>query len=107
MKAHSSSGKVPDRMKNMWYTEFEAKYQDLKANVERLHIETGSPILTDEQFMFEAASRRNKGCIYGFGSQSVVVTAECWGGNSSFMYSVPSVSSAASHEACIERERRL
>ncbi|KAI5654132.1 hypothetical protein M9H77_31319 [Catharanthus roseus] len=28
--------------------------EELKANVERLHIETGSPILTDEQLIFEA-----------------------------------------------------
>ncbi|KAI5676047.1 hypothetical protein M9H77_06997 [Catharanthus roseus] len=41
---------------------------ELKANAERLHIETGSPILTDEQLMFEAASGSNNGRVYGFGS---------------------------------------
>ncbi|KAI5677017.1 hypothetical protein M9H77_07967 [Catharanthus roseus] len=33
----------------------DGKYQELKANAECLHIDTGSPIPTDEQLMFEAA----------------------------------------------------
>ncbi|KAI5683705.1 hypothetical protein M9H77_04933 [Catharanthus roseus] len=72
-----------------------AKYQKLMENAKRLHIETGPPILTDEQLMFEAASGSNKGHVYGFGSHS------------SSMFSVPSVSSIAGHKACIEREKRF
>ncbi|KAI5671417.1 hypothetical protein M9H77_11781 [Catharanthus roseus] len=79
----------------------------LKANVECLLIETGSPIITNEQLMFEDAEGSNKGHVYGFVSQSAVVTEECWGVTNSSMSSVPSVSSAVGHEACIERERRL
>ncbi|KAI5666452.1 hypothetical protein M9H77_16305 [Catharanthus roseus] len=125
VEAHPNFGKVPDRIKNMYYTEFrarrhtrrsrrwhsrtnyrtvvarglgstptglgfslsggarplhswtcmsycisrrdsgsiydqrvlgEAKYQEPKANAKCLHIETGSPILTDEQLMFEGLS---------------------------------------------------
>ncbi|KAI5676462.1 hypothetical protein M9H77_07412 [Catharanthus roseus] len=56
--------------------------------------------------MFEAVGGSNKGHVYGFGSQSVAVTAKCQEGNSSSSL-VPSVSSTATHEACIERERRL
>ncbi|KAI5680991.1 hypothetical protein M9H77_02218 [Catharanthus roseus] len=43
------------------------KYQELKANIERLHIETSSSMLINEQLMFEAAGGSNKGHIYGFG----------------------------------------
>ncbi|KAI5677655.1 hypothetical protein M9H77_08605 [Catharanthus roseus] len=43
------------------------KYQELKANAERLHIETRSPMLTDEQLMFEATGGSNKGHVYSFG----------------------------------------
>ncbi|KAI5666924.1 hypothetical protein M9H77_16777 [Catharanthus roseus] len=41
-----------------------AKYQELKANVECTYIETGSPILIDEQLIFEDASGNNKGHVY-------------------------------------------
>ncbi|KAI5677739.1 hypothetical protein M9H77_08689 [Catharanthus roseus] len=34
------------------------KYQELKADAERLHIETGSPISTKKQLMFEVAATR-------------------------------------------------
>ncbi|KAI5667499.1 hypothetical protein M9H77_17352 [Catharanthus roseus] len=44
------------------------KYQELKANAKRLHIETGSPILNNEQLMFEAAGGSNNGHVYGVGS---------------------------------------
>ncbi|KAI5668671.1 hypothetical protein M9H77_18524 [Catharanthus roseus] len=69
--------------------ELYAKYQERKANVKRLHIKTSLPIPIDEQLMFEAVdgSTRHRG------------------GSSSSMSSVPSVSSAADHEAFIERER--
>ncbi|KAI5661738.1 hypothetical protein M9H77_21061 [Catharanthus roseus] len=67
-------------------------------------IETGSPILTDKQLMFEAAGGSNKGLVYSFNSQSAAVTAERQGYSSSFMSSIPSVSSAAGHKACIKRE---
>ncbi|KAI5658832.1 hypothetical protein M9H77_27625 [Catharanthus roseus] len=77
----------------------------LKANAEHLHIETGSPIPSDEQLMFEAAGGSNKGHVYGFGSQSGAITAERREGSSSL--SVPSVSSTAGHDACIEREKKL
>ncbi|KAI5681431.1 hypothetical protein M9H77_02659 [Catharanthus roseus] len=43
------------------------KYQELKANIERLHIETSSSMLINEQLMFEAAGGSNKGHVYGFG----------------------------------------
>ncbi|KAI5680859.1 hypothetical protein M9H77_02086 [Catharanthus roseus] len=45
-----------------------------EGNAECLHIETGLPISTDEQLMFETASGSNKGHIYGFRSQSAAVT---------------------------------
>ncbi|KAI5652432.1 hypothetical protein M9H77_29619 [Catharanthus roseus] len=83
-----------------------AKYQELKANAEYLHIETGSPIPTDEQLMFEATGCSNKGHVYGFGSQSASITAKHRGGSNS-LSSVPSLSSAVAHEAYIKRERRL
>ncbi|KAI5658655.1 hypothetical protein M9H77_27448 [Catharanthus roseus] len=57
--------------------------------------------------MFEATGGSNKGHVYGFGSESAAITAERQGGSSSSMSSVPSISSAAGHEACIKRERRL
>ncbi|KAI5668240.1 hypothetical protein M9H77_18093 [Catharanthus roseus] len=170
LEAHPSFGKAPDRMKNMWYTEFGKKYrwdsmheraiwdawqrwaslrykdlmyeeaykkrqeasqqnwlqrrdsqgpgkhtggsrsfiewakcQKLKANMERLHIETSLPIPIDEQLMFEAVGRSDNNHVYDFGSQSTAVTTERRGGSSNSMSSVPSVSSAAGHEACIER----
>ncbi|KAI5681631.1 hypothetical protein M9H77_02859 [Catharanthus roseus] len=53
------------------------------------------------------SGRNNKGHVYGFGSRSAAVTAERWGGSTSSMSSVPSVSSSACHKARIERERRL
>ncbi|KAI5661688.1 hypothetical protein M9H77_21011 [Catharanthus roseus] len=87
--------------------ERKAKYQEMKTNMEKLHIETGSPILTEEQLMFEVASGSNKDHVYGFGSKSTVVTVERRGGSSSSMSSVPSISFTASHKAYIERERRL
>ncbi|KAI5677798.1 hypothetical protein M9H77_08748 [Catharanthus roseus] len=68
-----------------------AKYQELKDNAECLHIETGSPISTDEQLMFEATSGSNKGHVYGFGSHSSLSL-------------VPLVSSVAVYESCVERE---
>ncbi|KAI5677479.1 hypothetical protein M9H77_08429 [Catharanthus roseus] len=58
-----------------------AKYQELKANAEHLHIETSSPIPTDEQLMFEATGGRNKGHVYGSVSQFAAITAECQGGS--------------------------
>ncbi|KAI5682172.1 hypothetical protein M9H77_03400 [Catharanthus roseus] len=73
--------------------QFWAKYQELKANAECLHIENGLPILTDEQLMFEAAGGNT-------------VTTERWGGTSSSS-SFPSVSFTVANEACIKRERRL
>ncbi|KAI5654160.1 hypothetical protein M9H77_31347 [Catharanthus roseus] len=82
-----------------------AKYRELKANAKRLHIETGSPILTVEQLMFKAVDGNNEGHVFGLESQSAVVTIERQIGNSSS--SVPSASFAAVHKACIERERRL
>ncbi|KAI5668376.1 hypothetical protein M9H77_18229 [Catharanthus roseus] len=69
-----------------------AKYQELKVNMEHLHIGTGSPILTDEQLMFEDAGGSNKDHRRGGSSSSS---------------SIPLISSAVDHEACIERERRL
>ncbi|KAI5672506.1 hypothetical protein M9H77_12870 [Catharanthus roseus] len=39
------------------------KYQELKANTECLHIETGSPLQTEVQFMFEAVGGSNKGHV--------------------------------------------
>ncbi|KAI5675408.1 hypothetical protein M9H77_06358 [Catharanthus roseus] len=80
--------------------------EELKANTKRLHIKTGSPMPTDKQLMFEATGGSNKGHAYGFGSQFAAITAKQWGGSSSSS-AVPSVSSAAAHDACIERERRL
>ncbi|KAI5678391.1 hypothetical protein M9H77_09341 [Catharanthus roseus] len=65
-RAHSSVGKISDNMKNMWYIEFgrekmgEAKFQELKANAERLYIEICSPIPSDELLMFGATSGSNK-----------------------------------------------
>ncbi|KAI5667428.1 hypothetical protein M9H77_17281 [Catharanthus roseus] len=41
----------------------------LKANVECLHIETGLPIPSDKELMFEAASVSNKGHVNGFSSK--------------------------------------
>ncbi|KAI5666795.1 hypothetical protein M9H77_16648 [Catharanthus roseus] len=60
-----------------------AKYQELTMNAERLHTETSSCILTDEQLMFEAAGGNDKGHVYGFGSQSDTITMEHQEGNSS------------------------
>ncbi|KAI5671787.1 hypothetical protein M9H77_12151 [Catharanthus roseus] len=68
------------------------KYQELKANEKCLHIENGSPMLTDEQLTFEAAGGSKKGHVYGFGSQSAAITAEQRGGNSSSS-SIPLISS--------------
>ncbi|KAI5657983.1 hypothetical protein M9H77_26776 [Catharanthus roseus] len=68
-----------------------AKYQELKVNAKHLHIKNGSPIPTDEQLMFEAVGGSNK----------------CHRQRSSSMLSVSSISSAAAHDACIEREKRL
>ncbi|KAI5656952.1 hypothetical protein M9H77_25745 [Catharanthus roseus] len=106
VEIYPSFGKDLDRIKNMWYTEFGAKYQELKANTERLHIDIGSPILTDEQLMFEAAGGSNKGYVYGFDSQSAAITVERWGG-SSILLPIPSTSSAAAHESFIKRERKF
>ncbi|KAI5669008.1 hypothetical protein M9H77_18861 [Catharanthus roseus] len=71
---------------------------ELKANAERLHVETGSHILTDKQLMFEAADGSNKGHIYGFGLQSTTITAKRRGGSSSSMSLIPLISSVAGHE---------
>ncbi|KAI5671933.1 hypothetical protein M9H77_12297 [Catharanthus roseus] len=68
------------RYKDLMY---EAKYQELKANAEHLHIMTYSPIPTDEQLMFEAGSGSNKGHVCGFSSQSAAITVESQGGSSS------------------------
>ncbi|KAI5654032.1 hypothetical protein M9H77_31219 [Catharanthus roseus] len=81
--------------------------EELKANAEHLHIKTGSPILTDEQLMFQHTGGSNKSQVYGFGSQSAVVIPKRRGGSSNSMSSVASVSCTAGHEACIERGRRL
>ncbi|KAI5663270.1 hypothetical protein M9H77_22593 [Catharanthus roseus] len=70
-------------------SELYVKYQELKANEERLYIETGSPIPTDEQLTFEASSGSNKGHVYNFDSQSAAITVERRGGSSSTL-SVPS-----------------
>ncbi|KAI5656787.1 hypothetical protein M9H77_25580 [Catharanthus roseus] len=40
-----------------------AKYQELKAKAECLHIETGSPMLIDDQLTFEATGGNNKGHV--------------------------------------------
>ncbi|KAI5662321.1 hypothetical protein M9H77_21644 [Catharanthus roseus] len=61
----------------------EAKYQELEANVECLHIEIGLPIPTDEQLMFEAAGDSNKGHIYSFTSQLATVITKHRRGSSS------------------------
>ncbi|KAI5648575.1 hypothetical protein M9H77_34580 [Catharanthus roseus] len=53
-----------------------AKYQELKANATRLHIETGSPMPTYKQLMFKDTSGSNKGHVYNFGSQSSAITIE-------------------------------
>ncbi|KAI5663349.1 hypothetical protein M9H77_22672 [Catharanthus roseus] len=53
-----------------------AKYHELKANAARLHIETCSPILIDEQLMFETVGVKNKGYLYSFGSQFAAITTE-------------------------------
>ncbi|KAI5649895.1 hypothetical protein M9H77_35900 [Catharanthus roseus] len=66
--------------------------EELKANAECLHIET-------------AAGGSNKGHVYGFGSQSAVVTVKRWVGSSSSMSSVPSVSSARMTTRCVSRGR--
>ncbi|KAI5663723.1 hypothetical protein M9H77_23046 [Catharanthus roseus] len=129
MKEHfveplASLGKIPNKIKNIWYTKFKVRadgYQPesmtsvqytslfdwevaqrsrlqgrggqrprkhtggsrsfiewlkLKANAERLHIETGSSIPTDEQLMFEATDGSNKGNVNGFGSQSSAINVE-------------------------------
>ncbi|KAI5653590.1 hypothetical protein M9H77_30777 [Catharanthus roseus] len=62
-----------------------AKYQELKANAERLHIETGSPMLTDKQLMFEVVDGSNNGHVYGFGSQFATISVERWGGSNSLL----------------------
>ncbi|KAI5658304.1 hypothetical protein M9H77_27097 [Catharanthus roseus] len=83
------------QQKGQWvdtrYDEFWAKYQELKANAERLHIDTSLPIPTDEQLMFEDAGGNNKGHAYG----------------SSRTPSVPLISATAAHDACIKSEKRL
>ncbi|KAI5659134.1 hypothetical protein M9H77_27927 [Catharanthus roseus] len=68
---------------------------ELKANTERLHTKTGSPIPIHEQLMIEASSGSNKRNVYGFGSQSATVIAERRRGNSSSMSSIPLMSFAA------------
>ncbi|KAI5676389.1 hypothetical protein M9H77_07339 [Catharanthus roseus] len=70
-----------------------------------LHIETGSPMPTDKQFIFEVADGSNKGHFCDFGLQSVAITTERQGGSSSS--SQEYVSFAASYDACIKREKRL
>ncbi|KAI5653897.1 hypothetical protein M9H77_31084 [Catharanthus roseus] len=72
----------------------------------RVHMQTGSSMPTDEQLMFEATCGSNKGHVCGFGSQSTAITIERGGGSSS-LPSVPSVSSSATHNTCIDREKRL
>ncbi|KAI5683266.1 hypothetical protein M9H77_04494 [Catharanthus roseus] len=65
--------------------------EELKANVQCLHIETGLPIPTNEQLMFKAAGGSNKGHVYGFSLHSIS----------------SSVSSAKPPESYIEKETRL
>ncbi|KAI5667226.1 hypothetical protein M9H77_17079 [Catharanthus roseus] len=77
-----------------------------KGEREHLHIEISSPIPTDEQLMFDVAGGSNKGHVYDFGSQSAAITIELRR-SSSNTSSVPSVSSAAAHNACSEREKWL
>ncbi|KAI5655073.1 hypothetical protein M9H77_32260 [Catharanthus roseus] len=95
---HASFGKIPDRIKKICIQSSRkdidgtrrmsvpygmlgineshyVKYQELKTNTEWLHIETGSPMPTDEQLMFEAVGS-NKGHVYDFSSQSVAITAK-------------------------------
>ncbi|KAI5654483.1 hypothetical protein M9H77_31670 [Catharanthus roseus] len=101
-------GYQPDWMTTAQYTSLCDEWgSELKANTERLHIEVGSSILTNEQLMFEAAGGSNKGHVYSFDSQSTAVTAERQGGSNSSMSSVHSISFAAGSEACIEKEMRL
>ncbi|KAI5677840.1 hypothetical protein M9H77_08790 [Catharanthus roseus] len=50
------------------YTILPVLDEELKAKAERLHIETDSPIPTDEHLMFEATGGCNKGHIYSFSS---------------------------------------
>ncbi|KAI5652787.1 hypothetical protein M9H77_29974 [Catharanthus roseus] len=57
--------------------------KELKVNAECLLIESGSPMPTNKQLMFEAASGSSKGHVYDFGSQSAAITIEQWGGSSS------------------------
>ncbi|KAI5656754.1 hypothetical protein M9H77_25547 [Catharanthus roseus] len=82
----------------------EAKYQELKANEERLHIETSSSMPSDEQLMFEAACSSNKGYVYDFGLQFTAITTEHWGGSSS-LSSIPSVSSMVATMLASRRRR--
>ncbi|KAI5662322.1 hypothetical protein M9H77_21645 [Catharanthus roseus] len=44
--------------------------------LERLYLETRSPIPTEKEFMFEDASGSNKGHIYGFASQFAAFIVE-------------------------------
>ncbi|KAI5652869.1 hypothetical protein M9H77_30056 [Catharanthus roseus] len=76
------------------------------ANTERLHVESGSPILTDEQLMFEVFGDSNNSHVYDFNSQSAAVTMDHQGSSSSSS-SVPSISFVTTHKACTERESRL
>ncbi|KAI5678237.1 hypothetical protein M9H77_09187 [Catharanthus roseus] len=99
---------LPHQQKGQWVdirsNEFWMRFFNMDADC--LHIETGSPISTDEQLMFEAASGSNKGHVYGFGSQFAAITAERQADSNSSS-SVSSISFAAAHKSCTERERRL
>ncbi|KAI5652598.1 hypothetical protein M9H77_29785 [Catharanthus roseus] len=60
VEAHAIVRKIPDEDPGQT-KEHVAKYQELKTNAKRLHIETSSPMPIDEQLMFEVASGSNKG----------------------------------------------
>ncbi|KAI5672626.1 hypothetical protein M9H77_12990 [Catharanthus roseus] len=82
-----------NQQREQWVDTRSDKFWEMKANMEQLHIETGSPILTDEQLMFEVASGSDKGHVYSFCSQSIAVTVEHQGGSisSSSLDSVPTL----------------
>ncbi|KAI5677525.1 hypothetical protein M9H77_08475 [Catharanthus roseus] len=124
VEEHLSFGKVPDRMKNMLYTEFRAhKKRREMAQQNRLWgvaargpastpaglagedarglrtVRTVCPIASVEETVGRYRIRQVLG-------ESAAVTAERQGGSSSSSL-VPLIHSAAAHKAYIERERRL
>ncbi|KAI5683106.1 hypothetical protein M9H77_04334 [Catharanthus roseus] len=81
----------------------QAKFIELKNQAERVTVETGMPLSSDDALIFKVVGGINEDHVYGFCSDTRGITTESYGTSTSLM---PYISFSVVHDRCCERDKR-